>query len=461
MHKILSIDDEEVIGDVISRVLPVKDGYDVSLALNGQDAMEKVDELTDLILLDINLPDINGIDLLKKIKRKNNNVPVVVMTGQGSVELAVRAMKDGAYDFIEKPFRPSELRKIVSDVLKIGDVLKQSNFGIIGSSNVLRQTMNLIEKFAKSDISVLLQGETGSGKELFARAIHASSDRRDGSFIPLDCATLSENLFESELFGHEKGSFTGSTGQKVGKFERADGGTLFIDEVENLTPSTQAKLLRVIQEKVIERVGGSEAIKVDVKIVAAANTDLVDLVRKGKFRSDLYYRFTQAVISVPPLRDRKEDLKDLVDHFLKSYADDFGEEGSISGEVMDALKIYNWPGNVRELENVIRSAAILGDGHIETVHLPQYLTVCQFAPPLTSLPPGVDTRMFDFDEVVSQGFEDGILDIKAVSREWSEILEANLIHKVMERSNMKMGELAQFLNLDPKTLRSRIKKKKN
>jgi len=314
MHNVLSIDDEGVIGDLIARILPQKDGYKVSTALNGQDAMQKFDESIDLVLLDINLPDINGIDILKQIKRKNSNVPVLVMTGQSSVDLAVSAMKEGAADFIGKPFNPAELRKTVSDVLKTRNVLKQNDFGIIGGSNKVRHTMKLIEKFSRSDISVLLQGETGSGKELFARAIHASSERRDGPFIPLDCATISENLFESELFGHEKGSFTGSTGQKIGKFERADGGTLFIDEVENLTPATQAKLLRVIQEKLIERVGGNKSIKVDVRIVAAVNTDLMDLVRRGRFRSDLYYRFSQAVIAVPPLRERKEDITLLVQH---------------------------------------------------------------------------------------------------------------------------------------------------
>ena len=458
MHKILSIDDEEAIADVIIRILSPKDGYNVSTALTGHDALQKFDESIDLVLLDINLPDINGIDLLKKVKRKNSNVPVVVMTGQSSVELAVRAMKEGAADFIEKPFNSSELRKTVSDVLKTGNVLKQSDFGIVGGSNKVRQTMELIEKFARSDISVLLQGETGSGKELFARAMHASSERRDGPFIPLDCATISENLFESELFGHEKGSFTGSTGQKIGKFERADGGTLFIDEVENLTPATQAKLLRVIQEKVIERVGGNAAIKVDVRILAAVNTDLMDLVRRGKFRSDLYYRFSQAVIVIPPLRKRKEDIVELVQYFLKSYASDYCEEGSISAEAMGILKTYNWPGNIRELENVIRSAAILGDGIIETVHLPQYLNVYQFASTLPADSVVSYPNVFDFNEIVRRGFEDGRLDIKAVVRDWSETLELELIRRVMEGSDMKMGELARFLGLDPKTLRSRVKK---
>lgn len=458
MHNVLSIDDEEVIGDVIIRILPQKDGYNVSTAINGHDALQKLDESIDLILLDINLPDINGIELLKKIKRTNSNVPVVVMTGQGSVELAVIAMKEGAADFIEKPFKSSELRKTVSDVLKTSNVLKHSDFGIIGGSSKIRQTMRLVEKFAISDISVLLQGETGSGKELFARAIHASSDRRDGPFIPLDCATLSENLFESELFGHEKGSFTGSTGQKVGKFERADGGTLLIDEVENLSPATQAKLLRVIQEKIIERVGGSETIKVDVRIVAAANTDLMDLVRKGKFRSDLYYRFSQAVVVIPPLRERKEDVAALVQYFLKTYASDYCEEGSISDEAMNVLKAYNWPGNVRELENIIRSAAILGDGHIERVHLPQYLTLCQSVSAFSEDSNLSSSNTFDFEKVVSRGLEDECLDIKSVIKGWSETLEVELIRRVMERSEMNMGELAQFLNLDPKTLRSRIKK---
>jgi len=458
MRNILSIDDEEVIGDVIIRILPKKDGFNVTTAMTGKEALQKFDDSIDLILLDINLPDINGIELLRTMRRKSPQVPVLMMTGQSSVDLAVIAMKEGAADFIEKPFRSSELRKTVNDVLKTRNVLKQENFGIIGGSSKIKQTMKLIEKFARSDISVLLQGETGSGKELFARAIHASSERRDGPFIPLDCATLSENLFESELFGHEKGSFTGSTGQKIGKFERADAGTLFIDEVENLTPTTQAKLLRVIQEKVIERVGGSEPIKVDVRIVAAANTDLMNLVRRGKFRSDLYYRFSQAVIAIPPLRERKEDITELTQHFFNSYASDYCEEGGISDEALDVLKSYNWPGNVRELENVIRSAAILGDGSIETVHLPQYLTLCQFA----SAPPddsaAFPSNMFDFNKVVSRGFEDGSLNIKAVAREWSETLEIELIRRVREQSQMKMGELARFLYLDPKTLRSRIKK---
>lgn len=253
------------------------------------------------------------------------------------------------------------------------------DMGITGSSPQIKRVISLIDKFSLFDMTILLQGETGTGKELFAKSIHKKGRRKDGPFVPLDCATLTETLIESELFGHEKGAFTGATERKIGKFERAHGGTLFIDEVENLSPSNQAKLLRAIQEKQIERVGGSKPIKVDVRIVAASNIDLKEAVEKRRFRHDLYYRFSQVTIDIPPLRERAGDVDILTHHFLASSYKETGRTGTISEEALKILNAHDWPGNVRELESLVKSAAILVAGEIMPADLPEYLKICRLS----------------------------------------------------------------------------------
>ena len=456
-YRILAVDDDDFIVKLIIRILSLKGGFELATAKNGHDALRKFNSSIDLVLLDINLPDMNGLTVLRDMRKMNQSIPVVMMTGDGRIETAVSALRGGAIDYIGKPFESRELISRIKDILKTREMPSDDDYGIIGSSPRLRETIGLVEKFSMSDITILLQGETGVGKELFASAVHKKSKRRDGPFVPLDCATLSDNLFESELFGHEKGAFTGAIEKKIGKIERAHGGTLFIDEVQNLSTSNQAKLLRVIQEREIERVGGNKRIKVDVRIVAAANLDLKDAVNKGDFRADLYYRLSQIAIEVPPIRERGDDIKKLVQYFLAGYSREFGKEGHISSEAMKMLNAHDWPGNVRELENVIKSAAILSDGNIEPEHLPSYLTVCRLSSHLNNDDSFDSSPWRKIEEEVENGMKEGSLDLKPLVKKCSDYLEETVILKVMNELNLNMNMTAQFLNVDPKTLRSKIK----
>lgn len=454
MNRILVVDDEVEIGKLISRLLSGK-RYEIETVTTGKEALSKVENPYDLVLLDIGLPDISGMDVLREIKRKNGDIPVVMITGYGRIDSAVRCIKAGAIDFIEKPFQAVVFRNLIMEILKSRETSKRDDFGIIGSSPKIQKAKRLVDKFALSDLTVLLHGESGTGKEIFARAIHEKSKRREGPFVPLDCATFSENLIESDLFGHEKGSFTGATEKKIGKFERADRGTLFIDEVENLTPSVQAKLLRAVQEKQIERVGGDKPIKVDVRILAATNVDIRKAVNKGYFRHDLYYRLSQVQIDTPPLREMTGDIDLLISHLLDQCSKEFGKTVGISSEALNILKVHNWPGNVRELENVVKSAAILAEGDVKPEHLPDYLKVFRLPLSTDSADKQDAPDWARIDEIVEKGLSDGHLDLKPLIKVWTEKLENAVIKKVVEISNLKKNELARFLNIDPKTLRSK------
>jgi DNA-binding NtrC family response regulator len=453
MHRVLAVDDERGVGEIISRLL-AGNGYEVEHVTTGSEALASIRNAPNLVLLDINLPDTDGMYLLREMRQVDRDLPIVMMTAYGSVATAVQAIKMGAVDYIEKPFDHANFKKRISEILRSRCVDESGDCGIVGSSPQIGRVFGLIDRFALSDLTVLLHGESGTGKELFARAIHKKSKRRDGPFIPLDCAALTESLIESELFGHERGAFTGATERKMGRFERAHGGTLFIDEVENLSPSNQAKLLRAIQEREIERVGGTKPIKVDVRIIAATNRDLRKIVSEGRFREDLYYRLNQVTVDIPPLREREGDLELLIRHYLDAYVREFGKAVSISGEALAILKAHSWPGNVRELENVVKSATIMAEGDILPEHIPDHLKSCPLPLPLLSedLVPGLKV-----DEEVEMGLIKGSLDLKALVRRWSESLEEAVIRKVMERSSLNMNRVAEFLDIDPKTLRSKIR----
>lgn len=457
MKNILLVDDDENMGYIVSKLL-TGDDYRIEHVCTGLDALKKTEEaFPDLMLLDLNLPDISGMETLRRVKDVNRRIPIVILTAYADTEKTVKAIKAGAVDFIEKSLDIENFRKRLRDIIKSVNVPQKDDTGIIGSSPKIKKVISLIDRFALSDITVLLQGESGTGKEMFAKAIHKKSKRREGPFVPLDCATLTETLIESELFGHEKGAFTGASERKIGKFERAHGGTLFIDEVENLSPSNQAKLLRVIQEKQIERVGGSKPIKVDVRIIAASNTDLKEAVEKRRFRHDLYYRFSQVTIDIPPLRERIGDVDILAHHFLASSHKESGRMVTISKEALKILNAHDWPGNVRELESVMKSTALLVDGDIMPADLPEYLKICRLPLPAQQAKgPGI-TELFRIDEAVEKGLIDGSLDLKSLIKEWSDSIEYEVIRKVMERSNLNMNMVARFLNIDPKTLRSKIR----
>jgi len=374
---ILVIDDEETMRDSCRQTLS-RDGSRVAVAEDGSRGLAMLKkESFDLVILDLKMPGLSGMEVLKKIKEEDPEVVVVVITGYATVESAVEAMKIGAYDFIPKPFTPESLRAIVKraldkrelaleNVLLRGEL--KASFGpdvIVGQSKLMKKVEELVRKVGPTDTTVLISGESGTGKELVARAIHRHSSRRDKPFVAVDCGSLVENLFESELFGHVKGSFTGATATKYGRFELANGGTLFFDEIGNISINIQTKLLRVLQEREVTKVGSSQVIKVDVRIVAATNKDLQKAVKAETFREELFYRLSVVPITLPALRERRDDISLLATHFLSKYNKKRRKNiRAISERAMEALVEYDWPGNVRELENAIERAVVLAENDV-------------------------------------------------------------------------------------------------
>jgi len=370
--RVLVVDDDQAVREALGRTLE-KLGFDVVVAADGQDGLERLREGgVHILLADLKMPKLSGQELLKAAKAIAPDVEVIVITGHGTVEDAVEAMKGGAYDFITKPFKRVQLEKTIKKAAEKQALVLQNRAlqrrldalqeagKIIGSSPAMLRTLDLVNQVAPSTATVLIQGESGTGKELIANAIHHGSARRDRPFIKVNCAALPETLLESEVFGYERGAFTGAVARKEGRFELADGGTLFMDEIGDLSPATQAKLLRVLQEGEFERLGGTRTLKVDVRLVAATNADLTALVREKRFREDLFYRLNVITIQIPPLRERREDIPLLAQHFLRRFAAKNAK--AISGfteEALDLLQTYAWPGNVRELENVIERAVVL------------------------------------------------------------------------------------------------------
>ncbi len=374
METVLIVDDEKNYPPVISAVLQ-EEGYETLMANSGQEALEvlRKNEVA-LVLTDMKMPVMDGMALLEKIKSKDPDLPVMMMTAFGTVEKAVEAMQKGAYNYILKPFDNQQLIAYVNRAVAHYQIVRENrslrnafrerySFGnIIGRSKPMQAVFELIRKVAPASASVLIEGESGTGKELVAKSIHYNSPRHDKSFVAVNCSALAETLLESELFGHEKGAFTGAVATKKGRFELATGGTLFLDEIGELSPNLQVKLLRVLQEKRIERVGGVQSLDVDIRLLAATNKDLKKEIAAGRFREDLYYRLNVVYIGMPPLRVRSEDIPLLVQHFIKKYASERTAAEAVTGIDQDVARLfyeYPWPGNVRELENVIERAIIL------------------------------------------------------------------------------------------------------
>jgi two-component system response regulator AtoC len=438
--KILVVDDEEPLRRLLKKELARK-GFSVEAAPDGKTALKLMEDNSfDVILLDIIMPGIDGISLMKKMKRDPESPAIIVLTGKATVETAVEAMKNGAYDYLTKPYKLDELVIIVNRAYEYGKlsvksrllqqelVREKAPFELIGGSAQIREILSLIRKIAPTDSPVFIQGESGTGKELVANTIWHYSRRRDFPFIALNCATLSENLIESEIFGHEKGAFTNAYQTKHGIVEVADKGTLFLDEIAEMPLALQAKLLRFLDSGEFRRVGSNRPLKVDVRMLAATNKDLFELVREGVFREDLYYRLNVINITIPPLRERREDIPELAKHFLDKYRGKLSKDiAGFRPEAIEMLNNYSWPGNVRELENVIERATILCDNE-------------NLGPEDISIPRIVDTGE------------------KNSSSSSLEEMEKEHIVRVLDEAGGNQSKASQILGIDRKTLYLKLKK---
>ena len=443
---ILIVDDDEGIRFFLSEALQ-KEGYRFHTAQSGEQALEEIEkESFDLILLDYNLPQMNGMETFSRIREKAPEQVVILITAFGNKDLAIEAMEQGVFDYFNKPLDISELRVVIRRGLERAFMQKEVNRlredtrfeRILGESQAIQEVIEQVRKVADSDVSVLIRGESGTGKELVAQALYSQSQRRGGPFIKVNCAAIPQELMEAEFFGYEKGAFTGAHKQKRGKFELANNGTLFLDEIGDMPLVTQMKILRVIQEGELERVGGEENIPVEFRLIAATHKDLEKAVTEGEFREDLFYRLNVISVTLPPLRERKEDIPLLVNHFLEFYRQKFKKElKAFSKEAMESLLHYSWPGNVRELENVIQRCMVLSYGKImENKELlevyPNLSGVDRIIPSGTSLQNKMEAIVSDAEE--------------------------KLILEALKEENWKRQETADRLGISRKSLHNKMKK---
>lgn len=451
--RILVVDDEESIREFLEIMLK-KEGYEVSLAEDGAKALEVINKKSfDMVISDLQMPNLTGIELLREVKNQYPDMLFMMITAFGTTESAVEAMKLGAYDYITKPFKIDEVRLNIANALRSKnlevenrnlkkELQKEYSFqNFIGNSEPMHRIFDMVKRVAQAPTNILITGESGTGKEMIAKSIHYNGPLKDKAFVTVNCGAIPESLMESEMFGHKKGSFTGAVSDKTGLFEVADGGILFLDEVGELPLNIQVKLLRAIQERVVRKVGGTEDVQIDIRIIAATNRDLEDMVKKGEFREDLYYRLNVIKIESPPLRDRKDDIAILANHFLKKYNTKLGKNISgISKEAMDILKRYEYPGNVRELENIIeRTVALEGGASI----LPESL------PPFVSTTTGRKLASSNEIEVT----EDGV-DIDKILGQ----IEKEIIIKAIHTANGVKKHAAKLLNISFRSMRYRVEK---
>jgi len=460
--RILIADDEESIRFLLTEVMR-REGYDVTATDNGEKAVQLVRENNfDLVILDMRMPGMDGMQALKEMRRIRPHLVVLIITAHGTTELAVEAMRNGAYDYFTKPFELEEMRIVVRRALEKHQLLDQvsslqsrlqrrARFDrIIGQSDAMRQVFNLLERVVTNDITVLITGESGTGKELVAQAVHYQSARKDKPFISVNCAAIPEALLESELFGHEKGAFTGAIGTHTGKFEAANGGSIFLDEVGDMPLALQAKLLRVLQEREIWRVGGKRPIKVDIRIIAATNRDLLKDVEARQFREDLYFRLNVLPIHLPPLRKRPSDIPMLVEHLVNAYSPRLGRNiRGVSPEAISAMMNYPWPGNVRELENVLQRAMVMTAGTVlDLADLPpQVQEARQMSPEVTapsdlSLPADLFT---DFSRPLAEKME-----------QLAEIFEKKIIIQALQKNGGHRQSTADLLGISRKSLHNKM-----
>lgn len=452
---ILIIDDDQAVREVLEETL-TNEGYAVSVAEDATSGVQMVkDHPVQIVVTDFQLPDFDGLEVIDRISRIDAKIIPIVMTGFGTVECAVQAMKAGAFDFITKPFDPETVIVIVRKAVEFQRLRQENHLlrkavrdqyrleQLIGVSEPIRQVLDFVEKVADSDSTVLIQGESGTGKELVARMLHFNSSRKDRPMVPVNCGAIPENLLESELFGHEKGAFTGAANTRMGRFELANGGTIFLDEVGEMSLPLQVKLLRVLQERAFERVGGTRTIQVDVRIVAATNQDLEKMVEERRFRQDLYYRLNVIPIVTPPLRERRSDIPLLVEHFLTRFNDT--KHTHVTGfapETMSLLAAYDWPGNIRELENMVERLVVLKkQGQLTMADLPEKIR-------------HKAVRPSEMKEQFIRFTEDGI----HLSNE-VEQYENQLIVEALRKANGVTARAAQLLHVNRTTLVEKLKRK--
>ncbi len=466
---VLVVDDDTQITDALSEYLQNFD-YNLKIASTGAEALSKIgDPDIAMVMLDINLPDLSGFDVLGKIKEINSSLPVVMMTGFASTEVAIEAMKMGAYEFITKPFDIEKIASLVNQVLRktphlqgLETFSKEKELipgDIVGRSPEMMEIAKLIGQVATSDASILIHGESGTGKELVARSVYKNSLRKDKPFLSVNCAALPDTLLESELFGHEKGAFTGAYTRKLGKFEVCSGGTIFLDEIGDMSPLTQSKVLRVLQEQEFERVGGIDTIKVDVRVIAATNKSLVNMIKEGQFRIDLFYRLKVVSIYLPPLRERRSDIPLMVDHFMKIYCAETGKTmDGISNQALDELIKYPWPGNVRELENNIHTAVVMAKSN---VLLPEHFPVLFETNETVRF--DLEVVEEDYSRMFAEHINPNFEKILAVSEghvyyHLQSGFERALISAALRHTGSNQVKAAELLGISRNTLRDRIAK---
>lgn len=464
-ESILIVDDDKNIRYSLRRLLEQEEQV-VTEATSGEEALKLLAEHDySLILLDIQMRGLSGLETLNEIKKMNPHIPVIMLTAFGTTQNAIEAIKRGAFEYILKPFNPDELRKIIESSQEVSRMMRQEvrlpiapesptdkdGDLIIGNSPKMQEVYKMIGKIAQSDVTVLLRGESGTGKELVARAIYQHSKRPDQLFLPVNCAAIPENLLESELFGHEKGAYTGAQQTRIGKFEQCHGGTLFLDEIGDLHLSTQSKILRVLQEKEIQRVGGNALIKTNVRLLAATHRNLETMMREKQFREDLYYRLNVVSIYLPPLREREEDITLLAEYFVRKYANELSKtKPRLSKEAVAKLKSYPWPGNVRELENCVQRALVLT--RRQTLQPDDFI----FTPPAT-LPSKIKEIPSSIEELADQFFS---LLKEAGKQEKSEgvweDVEKRLILRALDYTHGNQLRAAKLLGMNRNTIRKKI-----
>ena len=474
IEKILIIDDDMGLNHFLSRFFRRK-GYEVSTCLSGEEAIAKIgDDIYDLILLDYKMPGINGLETLKKIKETQVKTPIIIMTAYGSTDTAIEAMKRGAYDYLNKPFERKELSRIAGEALELnrrmGEIVclpgpvpeigagsPKGALKMVGRSRAMQSVCKTIGQVAEKDVAVLITGESGTGKELAAKAIWHHSRRKDKPFLAINCAAIPDQLFESELFGYERGAFTGAHQTKIGKIERCDGGTCFLDEIGDMSMHLQTKLLRVVQEGELERLGGRETIKVDVRLIAATNKELPLAVKNGLFREDLYWRLKVITIDLPPLWKRPEDIPELTDYFVSRFAAEYDKPiRHVAESVMEQIRAYSWPGNIREMENCIRRAVILCAGDVitgEHIELPDSRRDDSVQSPnrqqaMGRLRDKIESVLPDILHLTKQGIYTNVI----------ELVEETIILKALEECGNNQVKTAEMLGISRNTLRHRLKK---